>query len=182
MKFPAAALAAMLLLADTGTSHAVVRIANDRGGLIGRYVDRFEKLRASGQTIIIDGLCASACTIVLGAIPYDRICVTPNANLAFHAAWDFGRRGRTIPNPAATSDLFSMYPAQVRRWIVSRGGLTPRTIFLRGTQLTAMYRPCYRDAQAALTSKRLNGPLAKGANVGSAKAHVAAGAKGAAVR
>jgi hypothetical protein len=63
MKLPAAALAAMLVLADTGTSHAVVRIANDRGGQIGRYVDRFEKLRASGQTIIIDGLCASACTI-----------------------------------------------------------------------------------------------------------------------
>jgi hypothetical protein len=62
--------------------------ANDRGGQIGRYVDRFEKLRASGETIIIDGLCASACTIVLGTIPYDRICVTPNANLAFHAAWE----------------------------------------------------------------------------------------------
>ena len=178
MKFPAGALAAMLLLADTGTSHAVVRIANDRGGLIGRYVDRFEKLRASGQTIIIDGLCASACTIVLGAIPYDRICVTPNANLAFHAAWDFGRRGRAIPNPEATSDLFSMYPARVRRWIASRGGLTPRMIFLRGTQLTAMYRPCYMNAQAAVTRKRLSGPLAKDANAGMAKAHVAADAKG----
>jgi hypothetical protein len=149
MKIPAAALAAMLVLADTPTSHAVVRIANDRGGQIGRYVDRFEKLRASGQRIIIDGLCASACTIVLGAIPYDRICVTPNANLAFHAAWDFGRRGRAIPNPAATSDLFLMYPAQIRGWIASRGGLTPRTIFLRGRQLAAMYRPCYLDAQVA---------------------------------
>ena len=178
MKFPAAALAAMLVLADTGTSHAVVRIANDRGGLIGRYVDRFEKLRASGQTIIIDGLCASACTIVLGAIPYDRICVTPNANLAFHAAWDFGRRGRAIPNPEATSDLFSMYPVRVRRWIASRGGLTPRMIFLRGTQLTAMYRPCYMNAQAAVARKRLSGPLAKGANAGMAKAHVVADAKG----
>ena len=141
MKFPATALAAMLVLANTPTSHAVVRIANDRGGQIGRYVDRFEKLRASGQTIIIDGLCASACTIVLGAIPYDRICVTPNANLAFHAAWDFGARGRAIPNPAATSDLFSMYPAQIRSWIASRGGLTPRMIILRGRQLAAMYPP-----------------------------------------
>jgi len=178
MKFPAGTLAAMLLLADTGTSHAVVRIANDRGGLIGRYVDRFEKLRASGQTIIIDGLCASACTIVLGAIPYDRICVTPNANLAFHAAWDFGRRGRVTPNPEATSDLFSMYPVRVRRWIASRGGLTPRMIFLRGTQLTAMYRPCYINAQAAVTRKRLSGPLAKDANAGMAKAHVAADARG----
>jgi hypothetical protein len=180
MKFPAAVLAAMLVLADTGTSHAVVRIANDRGGQIGRYVDRFEKLRASGQTIIIDGLCASACTIVLGAIPYDRICVTPNANLAFHAAWDFGRRGRAIPNPEATNDLFSMYPARVRRWIASRGGLTPRMIFLRGRQLTAMYRPCYMDAQAAVTRKRLNFVNrweTAGINAGPAKASGAAGFK-----
>src|SRR6476661_10489786 len=103
MKFPATALAAMLVLANTPTSHAVVRIANDRGGQIGRYVDRFEKLRASGQTIIIDGLCASACTIVLGTIPYNKICVTPNANLAFHAA--FGAWGRAIPNPEATKEL-----------------------------------------------------------------------------
>ena len=149
MKFLTGALAAMLLLADAGASHAVVRIANDRGGQIGRYVDRFEKLRASGQTIIIVGLCASACTIVLGTIPYDRICVTPNANLAFHAAWDFGARGRAIPNPAATRELFLMYPSQVRRWINSRGGLTPRTMFLRGRQLEAMYRRCHLGAHAA---------------------------------
>ena len=141
MKCLIAMLAAILLLANAGASHAMVRIANDRGGQIGRYLDRNEKMRASGQTIIIDGLCASACTIVLGTIPYDKICVTPNANLAFHAAWDFGARGRAIPNPAATSDLFSMYPAQIRSWIASRGGLTPRMIILRGRQLAAMYPP-----------------------------------------
>ena len=72
---------------------------------------------------MIDGLCASACTIVLGAIPNDKICVTPNANLAFHAAWDFGARGRTITNPGATRMLYSMYPSQVRHWIANRGGL-----------------------------------------------------------
>ena len=87
MKLFTGLLAATLLLAGAGTSHALVRITNDRGGQIGRYVERYEQLRASGQTVIIDGLCASSCTIVLGAIPYERICVTRNANLAFHAAW-----------------------------------------------------------------------------------------------
>ena len=33
-------------------------------------------------------VCASACTIVLGAVPRDRICLTPNASLGFHAAYD----------------------------------------------------------------------------------------------
>jgi hypothetical protein len=149
MKLLTGLLAAMLFLAGAGTSHAVVRIADDRGGQIGRYVERYEQLRTSGQTIMIDGLCASACTIVLGAIPNDKICVTQNANLAFHAAWDFGPRGRTITNPEATRMLYSMYPSQVRHWIPNRGGLSPGTIFLRGRQLEAMYRPCYLDARAA---------------------------------
>ena len=149
MKFLTGPLAAMLLLAGAGTSQAVVRISHDRGGQIGRYLDRYEKLRASGQTIIIDGLCASACTIVLATIPHGRICVTPNANLAFHAAWDFGARGRTITNPTATRKLYSMYPLQVRHWIANRGGLTPRMIFLRGKRLASMYHPCYLDAQVA---------------------------------
>ena len=77
-------------------SHAVVRIANDRGGQIGGYVERYEQLRATGQTVMIDGLCASSCTIVLGAIPHEKICVTRSANLAFHAAWDFGAHGQAI--------------------------------------------------------------------------------------
>ena len=149
MKLLTGLLAAMLLLAGVGTSHALVRIADDRGGQIGRYVERYEQLRASGQTIMIDGLCASACTIVLGTIPNDKICVTPNANLAFHAAWDFGARGRTITNPGATRMLYSMYPSQVRHWISNRGGLSPRMLFLRGRQLEAMYRPCHFDAQVA---------------------------------
>ena len=142
-KYLTGALAAMLWLGGVNAGHALVRIADDRGGQIRRYVDRYERLRASGQPIIIDGLCASACTIVLGTIPHHKICVTPKANLAFHGAWDFGARGRAIPNRLATEELFLMYPSQVRRWIAHRGGLTPRMIFLRGRQLESMYRRCH---------------------------------------
>ena len=147
MKLLTGLLAAMLLLAGASTSLAEIRIAGDQGGQIGRYVDRYEQLRASGQTIIIDGLCASACTIVLGTIPHDKICVTPNANLAFHAAWDLGADGRSIANRGATRTLYSLYPLQVRHWIDSQGGLTPHMIYLRGRQLEAMYRPCHLSAQ-----------------------------------
>jgi hypothetical protein len=149
MKFVTGLLAAVLLLAGVGASHAVVRIAEDRGGRIGTYVDKYQGLRSSGEAVIIDGLCASACTIVLGAVPHDKICVTSHANLGFHAAWDFGANGRAVTNPEATQMLYSMYPSEVRRWIAKRGGLTPRMIFLRGRQLMAMYKPCYMDAQAS---------------------------------
>ncbi len=149
MKVLTGLLAVVLLLAGMGASHAVVRIADDRGGRIGTYVDKYEDLRQSGDTVIIDGLCASACTIVLGAIPHDRICVTSHATLGFHAAWDFGSNGQAVTNSEATQMLYAMYPSQVRRWISQRGGLTPHMIFLRGRQLQAMYKPCYLDAQVS---------------------------------
>ena len=68
MKFVTGLLAAVLLLAGVGASHAVVRIADDRGGTIGAYMDKYQGLRSSGETVVIDGLCASACTIILSAV------------------------------------------------------------------------------------------------------------------
>lgn len=148
MKIITGLLAAVVLLAGLNASHALVRISDDRGGRIGTYVDKYQGLRTSGETVVIDGLCASACTIVLGAVPHDKICVTPRANLGFHAAWDFGSNGRAITNPEATQMLYAMYPSQVKRWISKRGGLTRNMIFLRGRQLMGMYKPCYMDAHA----------------------------------
>ena len=53
-----ALLAAALLLAGVRASDAVVRIAEDRGGRIETYVDRFQGVRSSGEMVIIDGfLC-----------------------------------------------------------------------------------------------------------------------------
>jgi hypothetical protein len=149
MKYLTALLAATVLLARTGASDAAVRIMDDPGGRIGAYVDRYQGMRSSGAMVIIDGYCASACTIVLGTVPHDKICVTPRARLGFHAAWDRGSNGRRIPNPGATQSLYSMYPVEVRHWIDQRGGLAPQMIFLRGRELAAMYRPCYLESHAS---------------------------------
>jgi hypothetical protein len=149
MKFATVLLAVALLLVGVRVSYAAVRIADDRGGKIGTYLDKYHSLRTSGETVIIDGYCASACTIVLGTVPRDRICVTSRANFGFHAAYDLDANGREVTNPGATRTLYSMYPSQVRRWIAARGGLKPQLIFLRGEELTSMYRPCYLDAQAS---------------------------------
>ena len=119
MKIVTGLLAAVLLLVGVGASHALVRISDDRGGRIGTYLDKYQALRQNNEMVVIDGLCASACTIVLGAVSQDRICVTSRANLGFHAAWDFGARGEAITNPEATRMLFSMYPAKIRRWIAA---------------------------------------------------------------
>lgn len=168
MKILSALLTAALLLAGVGVGHAGVRIADDRGGQIGEYLYRYSELRASGQTVMIDGLCASACTILLSAISHDKICVTSNATLGFHAAFDFAGNGRTVTNPEATEMLYSGYPPQVRRWITRRGGLTPRMIFLRGKQLQAMYRPCrpgYREGGVNVASRERYDPYAWAATI-----------------
>ena len=94
------------------------------------------------RSVIIDGLCASACTILLSELPHDKICVTSRATLGFHAAWNYGPNGHTFTDPEATVMLYSAYPTPVRRWIASRGGLRPQIIFLSGKPLQAMYRPC----------------------------------------
>jgi hypothetical protein len=173
MKLLTGLLAAVLLLASVGASQAVVRIADDRGGRIGTYVDKYQGLRTSGETVIIDGLCASACTIVLGAVPHDKICVTSSATLGFHAAWDFGANGRAVTNPEATQMLYSMYPSPVRHWISRRGGLTPKMIFLRGKELQALYKPCYLDAHAS-TIKTPGDGLPASASTTPARAQVPA--------
>jgi hypothetical protein len=38
-------------------------------------------VRSSGEMVIIDGYCALACTIVLGTLPHDKICVASRARL-----------------------------------------------------------------------------------------------------
>jgi hypothetical protein len=149
MKCLTALLAAVILLAGVGASDAAVRIAQDPGGRIDTYVGKYQGVRSSGEMVIIDGLCVSACTIVLGTVPHDKICVTSRAKLGFHAAWDPGSKGRKITNPEATQTLYSMYPLEIRRWIDQRGGLTPHMVFLSGRQLSAMYRPCYLDSKAS---------------------------------
>jgi hypothetical protein len=65
---------------------ADVRIEGSTGGNALSYLALFESLRQSGQRIVIDGPCFSACTLVLISIPRRRICVTRRAMLGFHAA------------------------------------------------------------------------------------------------
>jgi hypothetical protein len=148
VKCLAMSLVAVVMLAGVRASDAAVRIGQDRGGRMGAYVDKYQGLRSSGEMVIIDGVCLSACTIVLGSVPHDRICVTSRARLGFHAAWNPTSNGRKKTNPEATHTLYSMYPLEVQRWIDQRGGLSPRMIFLSGRELASMFRTCYPDSQA----------------------------------
>jgi hypothetical protein len=137
------AFASALVLAFSVTmASAAMRIGDDVGGRIGHYLDTYAAVRNSGERVVIDGNCLSACTLVLGIVPRERICVTRRAALGFHAAWIPGPEGMPIPSAAGTRALWDVYPPHVRRWINGRGGLKPKMIYLRGNELASMYPVC----------------------------------------
>jgi hypothetical protein len=122
--------------------HAEVRILASPGGQVGPFLDLFAKVRESGERVVIDGPCLSACTLVLSVVPPERICVTRRAVLGFHAARSVDRRGRMYAEPEASELVLEAYPAAVRGWIRHRGGLTSRLLLLRGRELAAIYPSC----------------------------------------
>lgn len=119
------------------SSAAAERIGNDDGG-IETYVQRFTQARDSGERVVVDGRCLSACTLVLALVPREPICVTPNASFGFHAAWSFDSAGGVAVNTGATDSMWKMYSQRIRQRIAN-GGLGDKMIYLRGWALAALY-------------------------------------------
>jgi hypothetical protein len=142
MRFAALVLGAAMAASGVSAASAAVRIKADPGGQIGPYLENLVALRSSGEKVIIDGPCLSACTMVLGVIPRERICVTSRARLGFHAAWRPDGNGRPVTSAVATKLLMEIYPEDVRVWLAKQGGLSPRMKFLAGPELAAMYPTC----------------------------------------
>lgn len=136
-------VATVLAVAAMLPASADVRIRSSPGGAVEAYLAAFARVRQSGQRVVIDGPCLSACTLVLSTIPRNRICVTRRAVLGFHAPrWYDLQSGRTTRAPEATRAVTAAYPAGVRAWIKKRGGLTQKVIYLRGKELSALYPRC----------------------------------------
>jgi hypothetical protein len=135
-------LAAVLCGSIFAPAQAEVRILGSPGGQVGPFLDLFDQIGASGERVVIDGPCISACTLVLSVIPNERICVTRRAVFGFHGARSMDRRGRTHAEPEASELVLEAYPAAVRDWISRRGGLTSRLLLLRGRELATMYPRC----------------------------------------
>ena len=139
MRIPIAALA---LFASIASARADVRILSSPGGQVGPFIELFDKVRQSGERVVIDGPCLSACTLVLMTVPNERICVTRRAVLGFHAARSIDRRGRMYAEPEASKAVHEAYPEPIRNWISRRGGLGSRMLLLRGRELAAIYPRC----------------------------------------
>jgi hypothetical protein len=126
-------------------AQAELRITRDTGGYVEAYRSKYEQVRDSGKRVVIDGVCNSACTMVLGIVPRERICVTPRASLGFHQAYyDTSHTfGIKVASEDGTSELMSIYPPEVKAWIRRNGGLTTDMKRLKnGAELWKIANPC----------------------------------------
>lgn len=142
-------LCAAILACGISSASATMRIAEDRGGQIGQYLQSYAALRSSGERVVVDGNCLSACTMVLGMIPRDRLCATSRARFGFHAAWMPAADGHPVTSPMGTRALWDIYPPSVRHWISRHGGLSRRMIYLEGRSLRGIVASCDAPVQRA---------------------------------
>jgi hypothetical protein len=147
-------LAAALLAAANSSASATMLIAEDRGGQIGHYLQAFAMLRSSGEHVVVDGNCLSACTLVLGLIPRNHICATSRARFGFHAAWMPDTDGRPVTSTLGTQALWNIYPGEVRRWINRHGGLSRHMIYLQGRDLSGIVASCGGTQRTAGSERR----------------------------
>jgi hypothetical protein len=126
-------------------AHADLRITRDHGGYVEEYKAKYERIAKNHERVIIDGICNSACTLVFGIVPKNKICVTPRASIGFHQAYydkafTFGIK---VTSTEGTSDLMSYYPQPVKAWLGRNGGLTTEMKKIKnGRDLWTIADPC----------------------------------------
>src|SRR5215510_14376895 len=125
MRITSLAIAATLAFA-AGPARADLHITRDHGGYVEEYKTKYKRIRDRGERVIIDGICNSACTLVFGIVPMNKICVTPKASIGFHQAYydkafTFGIK---VTSSEGTSDLMSYYPDTVKDCFLFNGAAT----------------------------------------------------------
>lgn len=121
----------------------------DPGGQISTYYDWWMRVRNSGVRVVIDGACISACTMVLGIVPPDRVCYTPRARFGIHMAT--GQDGK--PDPGGYEiykHLF--YPPIVLKWIAAHEPITEEVQFMMPDEMEGYIKPCTKEEYAAWAS------------------------------
>ncbi len=135
----------LFTLACASPARAELHITRDHGGYIEEYKAKYQHIRDTHQRVIIDGICNSACTMVFGIVPLNKICVTPRASIGVHEAYydksfTFGIK---VTSLEGTSELMSYYPDPLKDWIRRNGGLTTEMKKIKnGAELWKIVDPC----------------------------------------
>lgn len=132
MKVRQLLLAAILSLGVSVARAEIVDVSDDHGGLLSAYQTQWALFAARRVDVRIVGPCVSACTVLIGYIPRQHICVAPGGYLGFHWA----------TAGFATQELWTAYPSEIRLWISQHGGLSDQMLWLQAPTIYRYFRKC----------------------------------------
>ena len=119
-------------------ANAAYRITNDYGGQLTHYVDMYTMLSAAEGKVEFDGICASGCTLALGFLKAENVCVMHGSKWGFHTA----SQGEEFSSDG-TNFAWAMYPEWVRTLLADHGmdgkSAHPDLVWFPGT---TFYKRC----------------------------------------
>lgn len=129
----------LIILIGFSLAHAAEHvIRNDTGGYVARQQD-FRRWEILGDTVRVDGLCASACTQVLAQ---KNVCATARAVFKFHQASKWRGGPRADRDTEFMMWRFAKERPALAAWIKAHGGLTRRLITLQGDEMLRIVPRC----------------------------------------
>ena len=97
----------------------VVVITLGKGGRMDEHHQRYTDYRLAKTKVEVRGPCYSACTLVLGYVPVENLCIAEGAFMAFHAVRSKESGERMNYD---TWYAYNSMPPEIRWWIDDNGG------------------------------------------------------------
>jgi hypothetical protein len=117
----AAAILAILSSVTAGVADAekIYTVRDEPGGSVIDHWVKYAEVNKAYDRVVIDGRCKSSCTMLLGIVPLDKICITPRGYFMFHAAHNSDRSF----NARETGTMMNVYAPPVRDWVIQHHAL-----------------------------------------------------------
>jgi hypothetical protein len=118
-------------------------VTTDFGGSVVEYITKYNRWRLEGRKVAVTDDCMSACTFILGRVPASNVCVTDNAQFAFHSAYQMTFGGPVFAKEA-TRLMWQYYPEAVKVKLREAGwesGEVPHPDFIY-VKATEFYELC----------------------------------------
>lgn len=96
-------------------------VTMDGGGSIFTYIDKYNKMRADGTFLQIDGVCVSACTFFLGLLDPEDYCVSDKSLLGFHGAYTMTPNGMIFNQQMSEWVRDNIYNGDVVDFLKTKG-------------------------------------------------------------